>query len=520
MDRIHWNNIFKGENYFDRIFLFVTAVLLHALFWTFAPPYFMPNYMLDTMEMMVIGQNWVVSTFKHPAFQGWAVEIFLILFRHAEFVPYLASQTACLLTVFVVWKFAQQILTPKLALLAALTLLSYIYFHFSSTLYNNQTFMRFFWVLTIYFLYNALEKNQQHYWIFTGITLGLGMYCKFTVAILIITIVMFMFFEQQARKYWKTPGPYLSTGVCFLITLPLLFWLIQYYSSMMSYTFNSIGKTESEFWDHLISPTRFFIKQIPIILILLIPLYGMLGFRWHFDVNKIHSSPAGRYLTFFIFVPIIIQLIIALVCAGYMRTALGCHLWLLLPLFLLYTVKIPAEKEKFYSRSIKLVFVNIFVWAIIWIFIIQFSPLVTGRASRYHFPGKELAQKVQTIWSEYNSTPIPFVRGDDCLTEAACVYNDSRPTVYSTLWATEEQFSQKGGILLWQITEHGKSPRRPIVDCFGNHDFSYSPITGTPDDWLKQFPNVIKLPPIELEQKTIIKVAPVKIGIAIVPPTK
>ncbi|MDR1485912.1 MAG: glycosyltransferase family 39 protein [Planctomycetaceae bacterium] len=519
MTGIHLNKIFHGERFSDRVLLFITAIFLHATFWTFAPTYFMSNYMIDTMEMMVIGQNWVISTFKHPAFQGWIVEIFSMLSWRAEFVPYLASQTACVLTVFVVWKFAQKILTPNLALLAALTLLSYLYFHYDSTTYNNRTFMRFFWVLAVYFLYLALENNRKRDWIFTGLALGFGIYCQLTIVLLIVVILLFMFFEPRAKKYWKTPGPYLSTGTCFLVTLPLLFWLIQYYSLMVSYTFNSIGKAQSEFWDHLISPTSFFVTQIPIILVLLIPLYALLGFRWRFDWNKIYSSPTGRYLTFFIFVPFVMQLIIAFLCAGDMRTALGCHLWLLLPLFLLYTVKIPVENEKFYSRSMKLVFVNIFVFATISVLVIQLSPLVSGRASRYHFSGKELAQTVQTIWLERYSTPIPFVRGDDWLTEAVNVYLRPNPTVYSELWATEEQFSQNGGVLLW-LDQPDQVKRRSIRGCFGNRDFNYSSETGKPDRWLKQFPNAIILPPINIEQRTIIKVAPITVGIAIVPPIK
>jgi hypothetical protein len=46
------------------------------------------------MEMMVVGQNWVLTTHKHPAFQGWVVEILSQIFYHAEFVPYLAAQIA------------------------------------------------------------------------------------------------------------------------------------------------------------------------------------------------------------------------------------------------------------------------------------------------------------------------------------------------------------------------------------------------------------------------------------------
>ncbi|MDR3198991.1 MAG: glycosyltransferase family 39 protein, partial [Planctomycetaceae bacterium] len=516
----YFQNIFSGETRQNRIFLFITAIFFHVLFWTIAPTFFLSNYQIDTMEMMVIGQNWVISTFKHPAFQGWVVEIISRIFNRAEFVPYLVSQFACVLTIIIVWRFAQKILSPKLALLAALTLLSYFYFHYDSTVYNNRTFMRFFWIAAVYFLYLAFENNKKRYWILTGVMLGLGIYCKFTIFVLVITILLYMFFEPQGRKYWKTWGPYFSTVICFLIVLPLLIWIVQHHLSQFNYMFNSIGKEKPELIDHFFSPVRFLLSQIPVVAVLLIPVYPIIGFCRRFDATKYRIDFTGRFLTFFIFVPFILQVLVAFFCAGNMRTALGCHLWLLFPLYLLYTLKIPAEKEKFYSCSIKLVFGNIFIFALMTIFAAQFAPFLTERDSRYHFPGKELAQTVQTIWSERYSTLVPFVRGDDSLTETVAVNLQHRPIVYSELWSTEEDFRKRGGVLLWLIGEPGKLPRHSIRGCFGNRDFGYSLKTGQPDDWLQQFPNAEILTPLELAPKTITKVPPIKIGIAIIPPSQ
>ena len=49
-------------------------------------------------------------------------------------------------------------------------------------------------------------------------------------------------------------------------------------------------------------------------------------------------------------------------------------------------------------------------------------------------------------------------------------------------------------------------------------DFGYSPETGYPDEWLKQFPNAEILPSLILPRKTYFDVPAAKIGIAIVPP--
>jgi hypothetical protein len=329
-----------------------------------------------------------------------------------------------------------------------------------------------------------------------------------------------MFLEPRARKYWKTPGPYISIGVCFLIFLPLLVWLIRNQFPMLSFAFKSIGNSQPELADRFLSPIRFLAKQIPILLILLIPLFPIIGFRWKFNTVTLTRTFDGRFLCAFIGIPLVLQLITAIVCAGNMRSALGCYLWQIFPLLLLYGLKIPASRKQFYALSMKIIFANIFIFLVMTILLTQLAPILTGRDSRYHFPGRELAQKVNAIWSERYDTPLAFVRGDDWPTEAVCVY--LRPhvkiNVYGELWSTEEEFRAKGGILLWMYADFGHAPRHSVSGCFGNRDFSYSPETGQPDEWLKKFPDAEILPPLELSPRTIVKVPPVKIGIAIVPP--
>ncbi|MDR3182868.1 MAG: glycosyltransferase family 39 protein [Planctomycetaceae bacterium] len=501
-----------------------SALALHVFFWTFAPALFLPNYQIDTMEMIIVGQHWVLSTFKHPAFQGWVTEIYAVLFNRAEFAPYLAAQTACALCVLTVWRFSLRLLSPQTALLAALTLLSYFYFHYDSTVYNNRTFMRLFYILAVFFLYLSVTENKKSYWILTGLALGLGLYCKLTIFVLVASILIYLLIDPQGRRYWKTRGPYLSTGVCFLVFMPLLIWLFRSDFAMFRYAEGSIGKVQPAAFDHFLSPVKFFYKQIPVVAVLLIPLYPLIlpprgTFHFSFDRAKL-CSPAGRFLLIFIAVPLLLQIFAAGYFAGNMRAALGCHLWLLLPLFLLYTLKIPEAKYKKYPLCVKLVFANIVFFAVMTICVTQFAPLLTGRDSRYHFPGKALAKTVNTVWELRYHTPLSFVRGDDICTEAVGCYSYPPPSVYSPLWATEADFRNKGGILLWFIADPGTFPKRYFKDNFGNNDFAYNKSTGQATDWLAQFPTAEILPPLELKADTVFPVPPVKIGIAVIPPQK
>ena len=498
--------------------IFWTAILLHVCFWTFAPPFFIPNYRIDTLEMMVIGQHWVLATFKHPAFQGWVVEILSQIFLRAEFVPYLAAQIAVVLSVWGIWKLAQKFLSPQLALIAALAMLSYIYFNFESTLYNNRTFMRAFWILAVYFLYCATENDKKRYWVLTGIMLGLGLACKLTTFLLIFTILVYMFADPYARKFWKTPGPYLSTGVCFLMFLPFLARFIEHQFLVLNYAHDRLALASPTLFNHFYAPAYFALTQLFAIGPILIPLLPFLGFRWKFVWTRIWDTPQSRFLTLFIFLPFLTQILIASYLGGNMRTAHGCPLWVFLPIFLLYTVQFDAENWRSFRRSVALAFSNIVLFGVIGILIFTLGPAVNGKGSREHFPGKDLAVAVEAIWEERFHTPLPNVRGDDWPAQNVAVYASSRPEVYSPLWDTEEEFTEEGGILLWMESVTSSGPEGALIGCYGTWDFNYSPETGYPNDWLKRFPNAQVLPSILLPKKTRFDVPPAKIGIALVPP--
>jgi hypothetical protein len=224
-------------------------------------------------------------------------------------------------------------------------------------------------------------------------------------------------------------------------------------------------------------------------------------------------------LTFFIFAPFLLQLLLSAYLGGRMRTALGCHLWVFLPIFLLYVVQFNAENQKSFRRSLTLVFSNFVLFAVLGILIFTLGPAISGRGSREHFPGKDLANVVEKIWNDQQfGTPLSYVRGDDWATQNVSVYAPSHPKVFSELWATEEDFAQKGGVLLWMESVSSSMPEKGLTRTYGNLDFNYSSETGRPDKWLKLFPRAEMLPSIILPKKTYFEVPPAKIGIAIVPP--
>ncbi len=493
--------------------IFWIFVSLHALFWAFVPPFFMPYFRTDTVEMLVIGKQWILATDKHPAFPGWAVEILSQIMGNAPFVPYLAAQIAAVTAIWCVWKLGKEFLSPQLALVAALAMLAYVYFGYDSTNYNNRTFMRAFNALATYWTYRAFQTNRKRFWIGVGIALAGGIYSKFTMFLLALTIVSFMFVDSNVRKYWKTSGPYVTIGVCFLLFTPLLFELIQRGFAPFLHAKSSISYGEISHWKW---GMRFALFQLPIILPVMVMLIPELGVCWKWNWRRVWGQETkDRFLTFMILFPYFLTILIAFVNGRRIRADLGCQIWIFLPVFLLYTAAKVRDDWTAIRCSLRLIGATMAFGAALSFVLIYFAPLFSGEASRRYYPAEELTREVERIWSEHFDTPFLWVRGDDwpC---CAVVIKGNSANVFSPNWATEEEFRKSGGILLWQITDPSEEMR--FHNYFSNNDFFYRENREPLTEWLDKFPQKKILEPIELAPNTRFPAKKFKTGIAIVPP--
>ena len=108
-----------------------------------------------------------------------------------------------------VWRLARQLLPPRTALLAVCLLECCPFYNVESDTLNNNVGLYPCWALAILLLHRALTTRGSGAWIGVGVCLGLGMLTKYSTAVLAVTMLGFGGLHPQARKSWRTPGPYL-----------------------------------------------------------------------------------------------------------------------------------------------------------------------------------------------------------------------------------------------------------------------------------------------------------------------
>ncbi len=84
----------------------------------------------------------------------------------------------------------------------------------------------FFWILSLYLFWRAINQGSIKYWVSTGLAIGLGLLTKYTMAF--FYLCSFLFIVKEQRDLLKRPGPYISLILSLFIFSPVVVWNAQH----------------------------------------------------------------------------------------------------------------------------------------------------------------------------------------------------------------------------------------------------------------------------------------------------
>ncbi|MDR1290316.1 MAG: glycosyltransferase family 39 protein [Planctomycetaceae bacterium] len=529
---------------------FWSMVGFFSVFWIIFPTLFHSSYrMTDVVELQCVAREWVLSTRKHPMLPAWILEIVNIITNRTFAAPFIASQICVIISLWSVWQLGRKILSEKLALIGALSALPYYFFGYHSLVYNQNMTLIAFWSLSIYLVFQAYaeavlksknlntqaqqrgavvqgrslppipapvyQTNRILYWVLSGLSIGIAFHAKYPAAILVFSILIFMFTRAEGRKCWC--GISITAIVAAVIFLPHLVWLYQNDFATLDYVSNRHVYSNPIF--RLTMPLLFIFYQAEYWLPIVIVLCPVLGFiwRWRFAAaNNEARKTCEKYLFYCIAINTLVWAIICAIKNCWIPAAYGAPSWVFFGTWLLLRFQTNEFPNTFF-RTIKLVVLLEFMMGLLLICSVL-MPYLDGKQRKQLFPSREIGAACDKIWYSKVNTPCPFVSGEWSICGYACWMMRDRPRLHyywniydgdiacptskpTGTWATDEDFNQKGGIIIWNIPDN----------C--------EPTTYVPD-WLhRRFPNAeIITEPIILPYKTKAKVPPLKAGVAIVIP--
>jgi 4-amino-4-deoxy-L-arabinose transferase-like glycosyltransferase len=382
---------------------------LHAMVWTLLPALLYPNLPLDLIEALVYGREWQLGYDKLPPLPWWLVEIAHRAVGH-DFAYYLLAQAAVVTALAVVYRTARPLAGPAGALAAVLIIDGLHYFNYTAAKFNHDVIQLPFWALAGYAFHRALRGGALGHWLLLGLAVGISLWAKYFVVVLVAPMVVFVLIDDEARQCLKTPGPYLAAAIALATAMPHLIWLVQ--NDFLPFGYAEHRAVLARGWyDHLWHPLQFVIDQlgflVPAILIA-VPLFWPRRTANEPPVAMPADAYDRRIVTWLAFGPLGAVLALSAVSGRGTVAMWGYPLWLFTGLWVVLVARRALD-----ARRLGRIFA---IWAIVFgslaiAFIVNYSvlPRFDHRYRAVFFPGESLAAQITQRTRAVTGQPVTYV---------------------------------------------------------------------------------------------------------------
>ena len=140
--------------------------------------------------------------------------------RAIRVFPAIAESVIVMLTGFMA---AELGATRRWQIVAALAALVAPIAVVQGALFQYVSFDALWWVATAYFVIRVLRSENPHWWLAVGVTVGLGMMTKYTMAFFAVGLLVGLLLTP-ARRYLANRWLWIGVAISLLIFLPHLVW--------------------------------------------------------------------------------------------------------------------------------------------------------------------------------------------------------------------------------------------------------------------------------------------------------
>jgi 4-amino-4-deoxy-L-arabinose transferase-like glycosyltransferase len=429
---------------------FAAFLILHGLVWTILPAALYPNLPLDLIEALTYGREWQLGYDKLPPLPWWLVEITYRIFGHDLFY-YALAQGVVIAAFVAIWRTARPLVGPLGALAALLIVDGLHYVHFTAAKFNHDVIQLPFWALAGFSFHAALRAGKLFHWTLLGLAIGLALWAKYFVAMLVLPLALFLLLDPRARRHFATPGPYVALAVALIVAAPHLLWLIQNDFLPLRYA-EARAAPARGLLDHAWRPLQFIIGQLAFMLPALaiaLPLF----------VPRAARKPiaAGDYdrriIALLAFGPAATVVVLALATGRGTIAMWGYPLWLFFGLWLVMNAP-SLSRERLARVAV--------IWAVVFVgfsaaFFVNYSvlPRMDGRYRAAFFPGERLGHELSVRFRTMTGTRLAYVVGTMWTGGNVAHYAPERPRVLidgnpsRAPWIDLGDLAARGAIVAW-----------------------------------------------------------------------
>ena len=434
---------------------FAAFLVLHFLVWILLPTLLYANLPLDLIEAMTYGREWQLGYDKLPPLPWWLVEITYRLFG-ADAAYYGLAQLAVTGAFAAVWMTALPLVGARRALIAILIVDGLHYFGITAVKFNHDVVQLPLWGLAGYALHAGLRHGRLWHWVLLGLVVGLALWAKYFVAMLVLPFALFMLFDPDARGALARPGPWIAATVALIVMAPHLVWLVQ--NDFLPFAYADMRAAPARgLADHVLRPLVFAGGQLFFLLPALLIAVPLVWPQPQAAASAARADAFDRRIVGLLaFGPAASVIALAALTGRGTVAMWGYPLWLFLGLWIVLAARTAIDQ----TRMTRIVA----AWgAVFALFVIAFVadylvlPGIDHRPRAVLFPGDRLASELDQRFRAATGVPLAYVIGSMWDGGNVAHYSPERPQPRVLIdglprrapWIDLADLKAKGAVVVW-----------------------------------------------------------------------
>ena len=441
---------------------FIVFAVVHAALWTVLPAALCRNLPLDVIEGVAYGQDWQIGYWKHPPLPWWLIDIVRRIAGPRPWPLFLLGQLAVVLCFWAVWRLGCRIVRPLEALVAVVLLDGGVMFNLHTMEFNHNIVQLPIWGLAGWTLYRAFVDRRRLDWMLVGLWFALAFYAKYAAVMLVAPLLLFSVIDPQARRCWRTPGPYLAVLAFFVLLAPHLVWLVRSGFSPVEFAMSRAVKADGLLrLAHATADTA--VSAVSLIALVFVLFAVLIGGRFRRPGEAMAGDPfARRYVVVLALGPVATAVATSVVMGRGLHTKWASPFWCFIGLLLVVLWRPVIDRAALRRLVI--------AWSALTVLLMgvqtaaQLFHVGGGERWATQFPGDRFAAIVTETWRRETNQRLAYVVGDFWLAGNVILFSSDGPRMFHDArldyspWIEVADVSRRGAVLLWPAARGEEMP--------------------------------------------------------------
>lgn len=423
---------------------------IQTVIWTVLPALVSTSPPLDVVEGLLWGQEWQLGYHKHPPLPPILVNLARDLSGSPIWGPFLLSQLCVALTYFLIYRTGRLVTTARNALVGTVLLAGIYYFTWPTPEFNHNVAQLPIWAGVIY-LFALIRDDPKRgvRWLPLGLLIGLGIYAKYSVVVLYLTVVAWTLLEPRLRRTLATPWPWLGVVISLAVAAPHLAWLFENAFAPLRYASERSAEAGSA-----AGPVSFIAAQLlnhaPLLVV-----FAIIGYRSVARLPELgRDRPDTAFVAAMALGPLLLTTLFSAIVDMDLRDMWG------MPMFTMSGLFIVMALGRDWSAALvnRAFYTAVGVVAVVAVGYAASVPirLHDGDRPRVGWPMAEIARLSDNAWTQNTTAPLEIVSGPMWIAGLVSAGTPDHPhVVYGgslklSPWITPQEMDEKGVLYVWQ----------------------------------------------------------------------